>query len=102
MRRLLARRWTPGEDAELARMWVDGRPVIRIALTLRKGKSSIYVRAAALSLPRRPSFRRSPPLAPRLARVPRSPDTDAHVDRPDLLSSRPLGHSDDYGESNPR
>jgi hypothetical protein len=69
MRRLLARRWTAEEDAGLARMWVQGRSVMRIALALRKGKSSVYTRAAALGLPRRPSFRRAPPLAPRQARV---------------------------------
>jgi hypothetical protein len=69
MRRLLARRWTPEEDAGLTRMWLDGRPVMRIALKLRKGKSSVYARAAALGLPMRPTFRRAPPLAPRQARV---------------------------------
>jgi len=68
-RRLLARRWTADEDADLSRMWIAGRPVARIALKMGRGKSSIYVRAAALGLPTRPSFRRSPPLAPGQIRV---------------------------------
>ena len=65
MRRLLARRWTPEEDARLARLWDDGRPVARIAIALRRGKSSVYIRAVELDLPPRPSLSRSPPLAPR-------------------------------------
>jgi hypothetical protein len=68
-RRLLARRWTADEDADLLRMWIAGRPAARIAVKMRRGRSSIYVRAAALGLPTRPSFKRSPPLAPRQVRV---------------------------------
>lgn len=68
-RRLLARRWTADEDAVLLRMWIAGRPVARIAVTMRRGKSSIYVRAEALGLPTRPCIRRSPPLAPTQVRA---------------------------------
>ena len=56
MRRLLARRWTADEDAELIALWMRGRPAIHIARKLRRGLSSIYTRAAALGLPKRPSL----------------------------------------------
>lgn len=76
-RRLLARRWTADEDADLLRLWIAGWPVARIAVKMRRGKSSIYVRAAALGLPTKPSFRRSPPLAPE--QVPASALRPSHL-----------------------
>ena len=65
MRRLLARR-TPGRGA---RLWDDGGSVARSAITPRRRASAIDLRFAALDLARRPSLRRSPPMAERRAPV---------------------------------
>jgi hypothetical protein len=63
MRRLLARRWSADDDADLIALWMRGRPAIHIARKLRRGLSSIYTRAKVLGLPTRPSLP-SPPIIP--------------------------------------
>jgi len=47
--------WTPAEDSDLARMWLDGRKVRDIAKTMGRSKNSCISRAHRIGLPGRPS-----------------------------------------------
>ena len=64
MRRLLARRWSADDDADLIALWMRGRPAIHIARKLRRGLSSIYTRARVLGLPKTPPLP-SPSIIPK-------------------------------------